>query len=138
MEFTGFPFLTAILLTCVAGLFVILVIPEQRQAQINVADGEKQQAIKASEGEKMKRINEAEGRAQEIELVANATAAGIRSIATAINEPGGYDAVNLRVAEQYIGEFGKLAKEGNTLIIPSNLSEVGGMVAAATSLIKKS
>jgi len=85
----------------------------------------------------MKRINEAEGRAQEIELVANATAAGIRSIATAINEPGGYDAVNLRVAEQYIGEFGNLAQEGNTLIIPTNLADISGMVAAATSVIKK-
>jgi regulator of protease activity HflC (stomatin/prohibitin superfamily) len=109
----------------------------QRQAQINVADGQKQQAIKASEGEKMKRINEAEGRAREIEMVANATAAGIRSIASAINEPGGYDAVNLRVAEQYIGEFGNLAREGNTLILPTNLADIGGMVAAATSVIKK-
>jgi regulator of protease activity HflC (stomatin/prohibitin superfamily) len=108
-----------------------------RQAQINVADGEKQQAIKASEGEKMKRINEAEGRAQEIQMVANATAAGIRSIAAAINEPGGYDAVNLRVAEQYIGEFGNLAQEGNTLILPTNLADIGGMVAAATSVIQK-
>lgn len=109
----------------------------QRQAQINVADGQKQAAIKASEGEKLKRINEAEGLAQEIEMVANATAAGIRSIGTAINEPGGYDAVNLRVAEQYIGQFGKLAKEGNTLIIPTNLSDIGGMVAAATTVIHR-
>ena len=109
----------------------------QRQARINVAEGTKQEAIENSEGEKMKRINEAEGRAKEIELVAIATAEGIRKIAEAIELPGGSDAVNLRVAEQYIGEFGKLAKEGNTLIIPSNLSEVGGMVAAATSLIKK-
>jgi len=108
-----------------------------RQAQINIADGEKQQAIKASEGEKLKRINEAEGRAQEIEMVANATASGIRSIASAINEPGGYDAVNLRVAEQYIGEFGKLAKEGNTLIVPTNLADISSMVAAATSVISK-
>ncbi len=109
----------------------------ERQAKINVAEGTKQEAIKNSEGEKMKRINEAEGRAQEIELVATATAAGIRKIAEAIEQPGGSDAVNLRVAEQYITEFGKLAKEGNTLIIPSNLSEVGSMVAAATSLMKK-
>jgi regulator of protease activity HflC (stomatin/prohibitin superfamily) len=108
-----------------------------RQAKINVAEGMRQEAILQSEGEKMKRINEAEGRAKEIELVAVATAEGIRKIASAIELPGGSDAVNLRVAEQYIGEFGNLAKEGNTLIIPSNLSEVGGMVAAATSLIKK-
>ncbi len=109
----------------------------QRQAQINIADGEKQQAIKASEGEKLKRINEAEGRAQEIQLVADATAGGIRAIAAAINERGGYDAVNLRVAEQYIGEFGNLAQEGNTLIIPTNLADIGGMVATAMSVIKK-
>jgi len=109
----------------------------ERQATINVAEGTKQEAIKNSEGEKMKRINEAEGRAQEIELVASATAAGIRSIATAIQEPGGEDAVNLRVAEQYIKEFGNLAKENNSIIIPSNLSDIGGLVAAATTLIKK-
>ena len=109
----------------------------QRQATINVAEGTKQEAIQNSEGEKMKRINEAEGLAKEIELVAIATAEGIRKIAEAIEQPGGTNAVNLRVAEQYIGEFGKLAKEGNTLIIPSNLSDVGGLVAAATSLIKK-
>jgi len=109
----------------------------QRQAKINVAEGMRQEAILQSEGEKTKRINEAEGLSKEIELVAIATAEGIRNIAQAIEMPGGSDAVNLRVAEQYIGEFGKLAKEGNTLIIPSNLSEVGGMVAAATSLIKK-
>jgi len=108
-----------------------------RQAKINVAEGTKQMAIANSEGEKMKRINEAEGKAREIELVAIATAEGIRQIAHAINEPGGEDAVNLRVAEQYIKEFGNLAKEGNTLIIPSNLSEIGSMVAGAQSLLKK-
>jgi regulator of protease activity HflC (stomatin/prohibitin superfamily) len=108
-----------------------------RQARINVAEGTRQEAIANSEGEKQKRINEAEGRAKEIEVIATATAEGIRKIAIAIEEPGGKDAVNLRVAEQYIKQFGNLAKEGNTLIIPSNLSEVGGMVAAATSLIKK-
>jgi regulator of protease activity HflC (stomatin/prohibitin superfamily) len=107
----------------------------QRQAKINVAEGEKQQNIALSEGEKMKRINEAEGRAREIELVATATAEGIRQIAAAIQSPGGEDAVNLRVAEQYIKEFGNLAKQNNTVIIPSNLSDIGGMVAAATSLI---
>ncbi len=108
----------------------------ERQAKINVAEGEKQQAIALSEGEKQKRINEAEGRAKEIELVAIATSEGIRKIADAINEPGGQDAVNLRVAEQYIKEFGNLAKENNTVIIPSTLSDVAGMVAAVTSLIK--
>jgi regulator of protease activity HflC (stomatin/prohibitin superfamily) len=108
----------------------------QRQAKINVAEGEKQQAIALSEGEKMKRINEAEGRAKEIELVAIATAEGIRKIAESINAPGGNDAVNLRVAEQYIKEFGNLAKTNNTVIIPSTLSDVGGMVGAVTGLLK--
>jgi regulator of protease activity HflC (stomatin/prohibitin superfamily) len=107
----------------------------QRQAKINVAEGEKQQAIELSLGEKMKRINEAEGRAREIELVAIATADGIRKIAGAIQDPGGADAVNLRVAEQYLKEFGNLARETNTVILPSNLSDIGGMVAAATSLL---
>ncbi len=101
-----------------------------KQAKINRAEGDKQEAIARSEGEKMKRINEAEGRAQEIERVAYATAKGIREIANAINDKGGLDAVNLRIAEQYLGEFGKLAQKNNTLIIPSNLSDVGGMVAA--------
>jgi len=110
----------------------------QRQAMINVAEGDKQEAIKKSEGEKMKRINEAEGRAQEIELIATATAEGIRKIAESIKAPGGGDAVNLRVAEQYIREFGNLAKKSNTMIIPSNLSDIGSMVASVTSLLKSS
>lgn len=110
----------------------------QRQAKINVAEGEKQEAIKKSEGEKTKRINEAEGRAKEIELVAIATAEGIRKIAQAIEAPGGEGAVNLRVAEQYIKEFGNLAKQNNTVIIPSNLSDIAGMVASVTSLLKSS
>jgi regulator of protease activity HflC (stomatin/prohibitin superfamily) len=108
----------------------------ERQAKINVAEGERQQAIELSLGEKAKRINEAEGRAREIELVAIATAEGIRKIAESIEMPGGADAVNLRVAEQYIKEFGNLARENNTVILPSNLSDIGGMVAAATSLIE--
>ena len=108
----------------------------ERQAKINVAQGERQQAIELSEGEKMKRINEAEGKAREIELVAGATAEGIRKIALAINEPGGQEAVNLRVAEQYIKEFGNLAKENNTIILPADLGDIGGLVATATSVLK--
>lgn len=102
----------------------------EKQAKINRAEGDKQEAIAKSEGEKMKRINEAEGRAQEIERVALATAKGIREIANAINEKGGINAVNLRIAEQYLGEFGKLAAKNNTMIIPSNLSDVAGVVAS--------
>lgn len=101
-----------------------------KQAKINRAEGDKQEAIARSEGEKMKRINEAEGRGQEIERVANATAKGIREIASAINEQGGMNAVNLRIAEQYLNEFGKLAQKNNTMIIPSNLSDVAGIVAS--------
>jgi len=108
-----------------------------KQAKINVADGDKQELIRKSEGEKQKRINEAEGRAAEIEKVALATATGIREIATAINEEGGMNAVNLRVAEQYLQEFGKLAKENNTMILPSNLTDVGGLVATITKVFDK-
>ena len=108
----------------------------EKQAKINVADGDKQELIRKSEGEKQKRINEAEGKAAEIEAIANATAKGIREIATAINEKGGLNAVNLRVAEQYIGEFGKLAQTNNSLIIPSNLSDMAGMIATAMKVIK--
>jgi len=100
-----------------------------RQAKMNRADGDRQELIARSEGEKQRRINEAEGRAAEIEKVAVATALGLREIALAINEKGGADAVNLRIAEQYIGEFGKLAKENNTMILPSNLTDIGGLVA---------
>lgn len=100
-----------------------------RQAKMNRADGDRQELIARSEGEKQRRINESEGRAAEIEKVAIATAAGLKKIALAINEKGGADAVNLRIAEQYIGEFGNLAKENNTMILPSNLTDIGGLVA---------
>ena len=108
-----------------------------RQAQINQADGEKQAAIARSEGEKMKRINEADGRAAEIRAVAMATAEGIQAIAKSINAEGGQDAVNLRIAEQYIMEFGNLAKTNNTMIIPSNLSDMASLVASAKEVIQK-
>ena len=107
-----------------------------RQAKINRAEGEKQEMIAQSEGEKQKRINEAEGRAFEIERVAGATANGIREIATAINKEGGINAVNLRIAEQYLNEFGKLAKTNNTLIIPSDLSDIAGMIKSASTVLQ--
>ena len=110
----------------------------EKQAKINVAEGAKQELIKRSEGEKQRRINEAVGRASEIEKVAEATAKGIREIASAINEKGGQDAVNLRVAEQYITEFGNLARTNNSLIIPSNLSDMAGMIASAMTVIGQS
>ncbi len=109
----------------------------ERQAAINQAEGEKQAAIARSEGEKMKRINEADGRAAEIRAVATTTAEGITEIAKSINAEGGTDAVNLRIAEQYISEFGNLAKANNTMIIPSNLSDVAGVIATAKEVIGK-
>lgn len=105
------------------------------QAKINRAEGQKQEVVAYSEAEKQKRINEAQGLAYEIENVAKATAEGIRSIATAIEQPGGKDAVNLRIAEEYLQQFGKLAKVNNTMIIPSNLSDVAGIIAAAKKVI---
>src|SRR5690606_22053151 len=107
------------------------------QAQINRAEGEKRELIARSEGEKMKRINEADGSAAEIEAVALATAKGIREIASAIQSAGGQDAVNLRIAEQYIAEFGNLAKTNNTMILPTDLSDIAGIVATATKVIRK-
>jgi len=108
-----------------------------KQAKINNAEGDKQELIKKSEGEMQKRINEAAGRASEIEQLAKATANGLRAISSAISEENGLNAVNLRVAEQYLMEFGKLAKVNNTLIIPSNLTDIAGVVATATSVFNE-
>ncbi len=108
-----------------------------RQAKINRAEGDKQEAIARSEGEKMKRINEAEGRASEILKIASATAEGLKIISESINLEGGKDAVNLRVAEQYIKEFGKIAKTTNSIVIPTDLSDIAGLVKSAGTLLKK-
>lgn len=109
----------------------------EREAAINVAEGHKQQVIKESEALKLKQINEAEGKAQEITLLAQATSEGLRRIAGAINEPGGSDAVNLRIAEQYVKEFGNLAKETNTMILPGNLADIGGTVASLGKVLSQ-
>ncbi|MCL1857575.1 MAG: paraslipin [Kiritimatiellaeota bacterium] len=108
----------------------------ERQAKINRADGDKQEAIARSEGEKMKRINEAEGRAKEIAVIAEATSQGLRQVAGAIGEKGGADAVNLRLGEQYIAEFGRLAKAGNTLILPADLANVAGFIKGVSAVLK--
>lgn len=108
-----------------------------RQAKINVSEGMKQETINVSEGDMQKQINEAKGRSEEIRLIAEATAAGIERIATAINQPGGKEAVSLRIAEQYVGEFGKLAKETNTIILPAELSDIGGVVAGLATTLNK-
>ena len=108
-----------------------------KQAKINRAEGEKQQTIALSEGEKQRRINEASGKASEIEMVAVATAKGIREIAQSINEEGGLSAVNLRIAEQYLNEFGKLAQTNNTMIVPADLSDIAGVISSVTSVVNK-
>jgi len=108
-----------------------------RDSRVNRAKGLKEEAIAISEGEMTKQINEAKGKAQEIELVAEATAKGVKLIAEALNTEGGNMAANLRVAEQYVKEFGKLAKESNTMLIPSNMGDMAGMVATAMSILGK-
>jgi len=108
-----------------------------KQAKINVAEGDKQEFILKSEGEKQRRINEAAGRASEIEQIAAATANGLKAISLAISEENGLNAVNLRIAEQYLGAFGNLAKTNNTMSLPSNLSDIAGVVATATSVFNE-
>jgi len=117
---------------------VVLASEGQRDAAINEAEGEKQQVIKASEAKRQQQINEAEGQASAILAIATATSEGIRKVAEAIQNPGGFEAVQLRVAEQYIGEFGELAKSSNTLVLPASVSDVGSMIALAMNVINKS
>jgi len=108
-----------------------------REAAINTAEGEKQKVIKASEARRQQQINEAEGQASAILAIADATSTGIRRVAAAIGDPGGFEAVQLRVAEQYITEFGRLAKAGNTLIVPANLSDAASILAVAMNVIRR-
>jgi len=108
-----------------------------RDSRVNRATGLKEEAIAVSEGEMTKQINEAKGKAQEIELIAEATARGVKLIAEALNSEGGEMAANLRVAEQYVKEFGKLAKDSNTMLIPTNMGDMAGMVATAMSIVGK-
>jgi regulator of protease activity HflC (stomatin/prohibitin superfamily) len=108
-----------------------------RDSAINTAEGQKQQVIKASEANKQQQINEAEGEAQAILSIAAATAEGIRRVAEAIQVPGGFEAVQLRVAEQYVAQFGNLAKHGNSLIVPANLSDVTSMISLAMNAVHK-
>jgi len=115
---------------------VILTSEGERDARINEAEGEKQQIIKQSEAKKTQQINEAEGEAQAILAVAKATAEGLERVATAVVVQGGADAMQLRIAEQYIGEFGNLAKLGNTFVVPANLADLTSMMALATDIAK--
>jgi len=108
----------------------------RKQEQINIATGQREASIQRSEGEKQAAINNAQGEAEAIKAVATATAQAIQQVALAIQSPGGMDAVNLKVAEKYVEAFGKVAKEGNTLILPGNLADMGAMVATAMSIVK--
>jgi regulator of protease activity HflC (stomatin/prohibitin superfamily) len=116
---------------------VILSSEGERDAAINTAEGRKQQVIKESEAKRQQQINEAEGQSQAILQVAEATAGGLRKVAEAVSQPGGVEALQLRVAEQWVKEFGNLAKHGNTLVVPANLSDVASMVALAMKVARK-
>lgn len=116
---------------------VILTSEGERDAKINEAEGDKQRLIKESEAVKMQQINEAQGEAQAILAVATATSEGLKKVASAVIERGGPEAMQLRIAEQYIGEFGKLAKAGNTFVIPANLADLTSMMALATDIVKR-
>lgn len=108
----------------------------QREAEIQKSQGEAQAAINESQGAKVAQINRAEGEAEALRLVAQASADAIRLVAAAINEPGGNEAVNLKVAEQYVEAFAKLAKTKNTLIMPANVADIGSLVSAGMSIVK--
>ncbi len=116
---------------------VILTSEGQRDAAVNNAEGEKQQTIKASEARKQQQINESEGQAAAILAVATATAEGIKRVAEATQAPGGQEAIQLRVAEQYIAEFGKVINNADTIILPSNLSDVASMITTAMSVVSQ-
>ena len=116
---------------------VILNSEGERDAKINEAEGEKQRVIKESEAAKTQQINEAQGEAEAILAVATATAEGLRKVALAMTSEGGAEAMQLRIAEQYIGEFGKLAKAGNTYVVPANLGDLTSMMALATDVAKR-
>lgn len=116
---------------------VVLTSEGERDAKINEAEGQKQRVIKESEAAKQQQINEADGEAQAILAIASATAEGLRQVASALNEEGGEAAMKLRIAEDYVEQFGKLAKEANTLVVPANLGDLSSMIALATNIVKK-
>lgn len=116
---------------------VVLESEGKQQASINVAQGQKERVVLESEGLKYQQINEAEGEANAILAVAQATADSIKLVAAAIQTDRGMEAVQLRVAEQYLEQFGKLAKEGNTMIIPANLTDVSSIIATAMTVVKE-
>ncbi|TKC78800.1 SPFH/Band 7/PHB domain protein [Trinickia terrae] len=109
----------------------------RKQEQINIAAGGREAAIQKSEGERQAEINKAQGQAAAILAVAEANAQAIQKIAAAIQSQGGWDAVNLKVAEQYVNAFANLAKTGNTLIVPGNLSDMSTMIASALTIVNR-
>ena len=109
----------------------------QREAAIQKSEGDMQAAINQSEGEKQAAINRAMGEAEAVKLVARATAEAIHMVAQTIRQPGGMEAVNLKVAEQYVQAFAGVAKQGNTLILPGNLADMGGLVASAMKIVRE-
>jgi regulator of protease activity HflC (stomatin/prohibitin superfamily) len=117
---------------------VILNSEGDRDAKINQAEGEKQRVIKESEAAKQQQINEAEGEAEAILAVATATAEGLRRVAQSVSAAGGIEAMQLRIAEDYVQQFGNLARSANTLVVPANLSDVAGMIALATKVFDQS
>jgi len=117
---------------------VILQSDGEKQAAINVAEGQKQKAVLESEGLRLRQINEAEGEASALKSVAEATAESIRLVAAAIQTEGGMEAVQLKVADNFVEQFGKLAKAGNTLILPANFADMGSMIASAMTIVKSS
>ncbi|MEE4185347.1 MAG: stomatin-like protein [Gammaproteobacteria bacterium] len=117
---------------------VVLTSEGERDAKINEAEGEKQRVIKESEAKQQQQINEAEGEAAAILAVANATAEGLARVAQAVRQEGGDAAMKLRIAEDYVEQFGKLAKASNTLVVPANLTEISSMIALATSIFDNS
>jgi regulator of protease activity HflC (stomatin/prohibitin superfamily) len=108
----------------------------RRQEQINIASGEREASIARSEGEKQASINRAHGEAAAIVALAEASADALRKVGAAIREPGGQDAVNLRVAEEYVDAFANLAKTNNSIIVPANLSDMSGLIASAMQIVK--
>jgi regulator of protease activity HflC (stomatin/prohibitin superfamily) len=116
---------------------VVLTSEGERDAKINEAEGDKQRVIKASEASKQQQINEAEGQAAAILAVATATASGLRSVGAALSERGGIEAMQLRIGEEYVRQFGKMAKASTTLVIPSQLSDLAAVVSMATSIVHK-
>lgn len=115
---------------------VILQSEGEKQSAINLAEGQKQKVVLESEALQQRQINEAAGQAEAIRAVAEATADGIRSVAKAIQSEGGMEAVQLRVAENLVEQFGKLAKTNNTLILPANFADMGSMISAAMTVVK--